>query len=241
MHTLQRLSATDVAKVTGSAALPSLAVALKEGVDNALDAGATSIDILLWGYGVGGWAITDNGHGMAAEALVRLGHRGTTSKTRSFDDVHTAMTLGFRGEALASLAACCEQLTLISSTGDGIGHALQLSKPRLSNDPVPAADLGNDPLPPAPPALAHAAAQTLPNGLDAVDGPAARGAGTTVVVRGLYRPLPVRRAALWQGAKKSYAAVLAMLAEYAVIATGVRFVVKRLRRRNRAESAADES
>jgi len=78
---------------------------IKELVENAIDAGATSIAIVIHQAGKSLIHVVDNGKGMSADDLPLAIKRHATSKIASVEDLHRIMTLGFRGEALASISA----------------------------------------------------------------------------------------------------------------------------------------
>ena len=80
------------------------AAAVKELVENALDAGATRISVALDGGGIDRIEVSDDGHGMDATALALAVQRHATSKLAD-DDLVRIATLGFRGEALPSIGA----------------------------------------------------------------------------------------------------------------------------------------
>ncbi|OYW40283.1 MAG: DNA mismatch repair protein MutL [Hydrogenophilales bacterium 12-61-10] len=119
------------------------AAALKEIIENSLDAGATEIQIELEQGGVKRMRISDNGCGIACDELVLALTRHATSKIASLEDLEQVASLGFRGEALASIASIARvQLTSRSARADQTGgeHAwrVQVDGGQLT-EPVPAA------------------------------------------------------------------------------------------------------
>ncbi|GKY97290.1 DNA mismatch repair protein [Mayamaea pseudoterrestris] len=85
--------------------------AIKELIENCLDAGATSISITM--EAVDCWTVSDNGKGMSPDDLQLAATRHATSKLSSTNDLHTLESFGFRGEALASMSMC-SHLSIVS-------------------------------------------------------------------------------------------------------------------------------
>jgi len=100
------------------------AAALKELLENSLDAGATRIDIDLAEGGIKRIRIADDGAGIRAEELPLALARHATSKIGNLDDLEKVATLGFRGEALASLASI-SRLSIVSAAR-GSGQATRI-------------------------------------------------------------------------------------------------------------------
>lgn len=111
---------------------------LKELLENAIDAGATSVHITVEGGGKTLLRINDNGCGMTQEDLKLSILRHATSKIHIFDDLDTLQTFGFRGEALYSVAAV-SRMTITSCTEGGEGNRLEVHGGKvISLSPAPA-------------------------------------------------------------------------------------------------------
>ena len=117
MSTIHILPPEMVEQIAAGEVVERPASVVKELVENALDAGATAINVEVAGGGVGMVRVSDNGCGMTrADAPLAL-ERFSTSKIRTLADLEAIRTLGFRGEALAAIAAVA-RLTLLTRTAD---------------------------------------------------------------------------------------------------------------------------
>ncbi|SCZ87335.1 BZ3500_MvSof-1268-A1-R1_Chr2-2g04801 [Microbotryum saponariae] len=199
---------TSVHRLTSGQVIIDLQSAVKELLDNALDAGATSIQILFRNHGIELVEVQDNGQGIEEHDWASIGSssnqhafplsvqpalKNHTSKLSEFNDLGTISTLGFRGEALSSLCGTAD-LSMITSTPSTTPIATRLT--------------------------------FLPSGECVVGGKAARSVGTTVMVKDLFAGLPVRRKEFERNAKRELGKALDLVQAYALVRTGVRFEVK---------------
>ena len=121
MHTLDALTATQIA------AGPSIdrpAAVIRELIENAIDAGARHIDITLQH---GTMTVNDDGCGMTAEQLTQAFQRHTTSKLHQYADIFALNTLGFRGEALAAIAAVARVSCTSRTPTEPLAHELRIA------------------------------------------------------------------------------------------------------------------
>lgn len=92
---------------------------VKELVENAIDSGAKNISIEIKGGGIDYIRVTDNGSGIERDSIPNAFLRHATSKIRTIEDLFNVSSLGFRGEALSSIAAVCD-VELMTKTADSV-------------------------------------------------------------------------------------------------------------------------
>mgnify|MGYP001006331635 FL=1 len=95
---------------------------VKELVENALDAGSTRIDVAVTDGGRQLIRVRDNGFGMGEQDAILCLQRHATSKIRTAEDLHNIQTLGFRGEALPSIASVSHMRLVTRAEGAAFGH-----------------------------------------------------------------------------------------------------------------------
>ncbi|KAI9187937.1 ATP-binding mismatch repair protein [Blastocladiella emersonii ATCC 22665] len=177
-------------RICANQVIPDLATAVKELVENALDAKATSVEVRIHNYGLGGVHVSDNGSGIEPSDFATVAVKSATSKLREFDELDNVATtgFGFRGEALSSLCALATVSMTTCAAGQPHGSKLVFDA----------------------------------RGAVASTTPAAAMQGTTVSIENLFDALPVRASEFRSNAKREYLRTVAMVQQYAVIATGAR-------------------
>ncbi|MGN7382635.1 MULTISPECIES: DNA mismatch repair endonuclease MutL [unclassified Paenibacillus] len=117
---------------------------VKELVENSIDAGSTRVDVSLEEGGIQLIRVTDNGSGMAAEDCRTAFFRHATSKISSGKDLFHIRTLGFRGEALPSIAAVAKVECLTSDNESGLGRRIVVEGGTVVTEEEAAANRGTD-------------------------------------------------------------------------------------------------
>ncbi|KAG8736612.1 hypothetical protein FRC10_009129 [Ceratobasidium sp. 414] len=183
-------------RITSGQVVVDLATAVKELVENSLDAGASNIgklsgssnlqQVKFKDQGMTSIEVIDDGTGINKLDYPAIARKHHTSKISQLSDLTSVQTFGFRGEALASLCAMCERVTITTATAEEapMGTVLQFAR---SGE------------------------------LESSTKKAARQRGTTVSVEKLFAPLPVRRRELERMIKRDYARALQLMQAYALV------------------------
>ncbi|TFY68327.1 hypothetical protein EVG20_g3609 [Dentipellis fragilis] len=197
---IRRLEQSLINRIAAGEIIHRPSSALKELLENSLDAGATSIRVTVKEGGLRLLQIQDNGSGIQKDSLPILAHRHTTSKLSSFSDLSHLTTYGFRGEALASISHVADLSVVTKARGEQcawracyLDGEMVPSKPGLSAEPKPAP--GNF--------------------------------GTTITVASLFHNTPARLSAL-RSSSEEYARILDVVTKYAVHNSHVAFFCKKL-------------
>jgi DNA mismatch repair protein MutL len=121
------LSPATVNRIAAGEVIERPAAAVKELVENALDAGAARIGVEIEGGGIDRIAVSDDGCGMDAAGLALAIERHATSKLADADDLAAIATLGFRGEALPAIGAAARLAIVSRPRGAESGHAISVA------------------------------------------------------------------------------------------------------------------
>ncbi|MCD6023575.1 MAG: mismatch repair protein MutL [Fibrobacteria bacterium] len=187
---IQQLSPHTIQKIAAGEVIERPSNVVKELVENALDAGATKISVNLEDGGKELIRVADNGFGMTRDDLLRCWLPHTTSKITVVEDLDSVSSFGFRGEALASMAAVSELVIETRHWEEEVGTRLRVTESRQEE-------------------IAEIA----------------RGQGTTMSVRNLFRNNPVRRKFLGS-AKAETARITALVTRLSLAHPGVSFRIQ---------------
>jgi len=199
MPRIHRLDPALVNKIAAGEVIERPASVVKELIENAIDAGATRIDVALAEGGARLIRVSDDGHGIAREDLPLAVAAHATSKLHTAEDLFRVRTMGFRGEALASIASV-SHLTLRSRTAEqteGYELTIDIERPACGTGFQP---VSSDPVANAAP---HSKAfienaGSMPSAPEIRLTACAAPVGTTVEVRQLFYNVPARRKFLRQ-------------------------------------------
>lgn len=123
-------------KIAAGEVIDRPASVVRELMENSVDAGATNVAVAIERGGLDLIQVRDDGHGLSREELLLAALPHATSKLRQESDLLSISSLGFRGEALSSMAAVGELDILSSCQGDGLAHRLRC-RPGEREDPSP--------------------------------------------------------------------------------------------------------
>ncbi|KAF4973522.1 hypothetical protein FZEAL_9305 [Fusarium zealandicum] len=198
-HRIKALDPNVVNKIAAGEIIVAPVHALKELIENAVDAGATSLDVLAKDGGLKLLQITDNGCGIQKADMAILCERHTTSKITSFEDLAAIATYGFRGEALASISHIAHlSVTTKTKSSDLAWRAHYLDGRLTAPKPGQSAE---------------------PKGV-------AGRPGTQITVEDLFYNVPTRRRA-FRSISDEFNKIIDMVGRYAVHCKGVGFSCKK--------------
>ncbi|KAF4801062.1 DNA mismatch repair protein Mlh1 [Turdus rufiventris] len=230
-NVIRRLDEAVVNRIAAGEVIQRPANAIKEMIENCLDAKSTSIQVIVKEGGLKFIQVQDNGCGIRKEDLDIVCERFTTSKLQKFEDLASISTYGFRGEALASISHVAH-VTVTTKTADakcafrikkckyitGIMHS-KFGKSQHRNLQLSLLVCLYD--------MIGALSATYSDGkIKAPPKPCAGNQGTQIMVEDLFYNVNTRRKAL-KNPNEEYAKILEVVSRYAIHNSGISFSVKK--------------
>lgn len=117
---IKEIERSDAQKILSGQVVIDLSTAVKELLENALDAHATQVEVRFRSSGLDGVQVIDDGDGISPEDFEGIARKHHTSKLETFSDLEKVSTLGFRGEAMSSLCALANVELVTSQTNSGL-------------------------------------------------------------------------------------------------------------------------
>ncbi|XP_078180194.1 MUTL-homolog 1 isoform X1 [Carex rostrata] len=136
---IRRLEASVVNRIAAGEVIQRPSAAVKELVENSLDAASTSVSVSVKDGGLKLLLVSDDGHGIRYEDLPILCERHTTSKLSTYEDLQTIKSMGFRGEALASMTYVGHVTVTTITEGQLHGYRVSYRDGVMEHEPKPCA------------------------------------------------------------------------------------------------------
>jgi DNA mismatch repair protein MutL len=214
---VRRLDPATVDRIAAGEVVTRPARVVAELIDNALDAGASRVEIAVDGDGTDRIRVADDGRGMSRTDARRAVERHATSKLAPDGDPVGVKSLGFRGEALAAIADAA-RLELVTSDGGPIGTRVVVDGTATTGSATVSGDGGDG-------SDGDGDSGDDSDSGDPTVSDAGRARGTTVTVEDLFATRPARRESL-AGAAAEFARLSRVVADYALAAPEVAFTLE---------------
>ena len=128
VKSIKKIDRESVLKICSNQVITDLKGAIKELVENSIDANSKAIEIKFIQFGLDGIEVADDGKGIHEEDYEIVCKRGTTSKISEIEDIYRIKSLGFRGEALSSLWSVSELSISTKREEESFGHMLYFNE-----------------------------------------------------------------------------------------------------------------
>jgi len=142
MRRIGKLSVNVASQIAAGEVVERPASVVKELLENSIDAGSSHIKIEIHDGGLGKIKITDNGHGIHKDDLELALYAHATSKIKDVSDLNNVTSLGFRGEALASIGSIAKVLITSRRADDSQAHSISVHGGEYSSVEDAVCDIG---------------------------------------------------------------------------------------------------